>query len=424
MLKQVEIDKTWSFSDKTIKDTAYITHGYYTYPAKFIPQLAQRLILENTTEGDIIIDPFSGSGTTVLESIIHKRIGIGTDINEIATLIAKVKTTPINLVLAAEEMLKLQRKIGSILEDDYEITAQKALQKIPKVERIDFWYKPEAKKRLAILLVNILEINDIDVRDFFLVAFAQILKTCSIWMQKSVKPTRDLKKKDYDPFSTFFDKAKKMLRKHSEFNDLLNKEAKSNIDNFRIIKCQDARKLPCEDEKASLIVTSPPYVTSYEYADLHQLPLLWFGYLTELSEFRKKFMGSAYKEREEINLQSSIADDIVKKLGTNKKSREVKNYFADMLETWLEVKRVLKKGGRACIVIGNTQFNGVEILNAEVFQEQFENIGFKTHKIILREIPSKMLPSTREAGTGRFAKTTNTDKLAYPTEYILIMEKI
>lgn len=230
MLKQVEIDKTWSFSDKTIKDTAYITHGYYTYPAKFIPQLAQRLILENTTEGDIIIDPFSGSGTTVLESIIHKRIGIGTDINEIATLIAKVKTTPINLVLAAEEMLKLQRKIGSILEDDYEITAQKALQKIPKVERIDFWYKPEAKKRLAILLVNILEINDIDVRDFFLVAFAQILKTCSIWMQKSVKPTRDLKKKDYDPFSTFFDKAKKMLRKHSEFNDLLNKEAKSNID--------------------------------------------------------------------------------------------------------------------------------------------------------------------------------------------------
>ena len=59
------IDYTWSFSDKTIKDTSYITHAYYTYPAKFIPQLAKRLIEENSKEGDTILDPFMGSGTTV-----------------------------------------------------------------------------------------------------------------------------------------------------------------------------------------------------------------------------------------------------------------------------------------------------------------------------------------------------------------------
>jgi DNA modification methylase len=89
------------------------------------------------------------------------------------------------------------------------------------------------------------------------------------------------------------------------------------------------------------------------------------------------------------------------------------------------MKRVLKKGGRACIVIGNTEFNGVKILNAEVFQEQFENIGFRTYNIIHREIPSKMLPSTRDTKTGQFVKTTDKNlKLAYPTEYILIMEKL
>ena len=85
--------------------------------------------------------------------------------------------------------------------------------------------------------------------------------------------------------------------------------------------------------------------------------------------------------------------------------------------------RVLKPKGKACIVIGNTQFKGVDILNAEVFCEQMQNIGFKIHDIIHREIPSKMLPSTRDAKSGRFAKTQNTDKLVYPTEYILIMEK-
>ena len=100
---QIAVRPDWSFSDKTIKDTAYITHGIYTYPAKFVPQLASRLIQEHSRERDIIVDPFMGSGTTILEAIIHHRIGIGTDINEVALLVAKVKTTPIDFDLLDHE---------------------------------------------------------------------------------------------------------------------------------------------------------------------------------------------------------------------------------------------------------------------------------------------------------------------------------
>ncbi len=190
------------------------------------------------------------------------------------------------------------------------------------------------------------------------------------------------------------------------------------------VKCGDSRELPCPDGAASLIVTSPPYVTSYEYADLHQLPSLWLGFLDSLPEFRKKFIGSSYKKRSNIDLKSSTASSIISQL-KNKKKEEVFSYFAEMLETFIEIKRVLKQGGRACIVIGNTEFSKVKILNAEVFKEQFENIGFKTFKIIKREIPSKMLPSTRDPITGQFAKSTDKNlKLAYPTGYILIMEKL
>ena len=74
-LSELPIKDDWSFSEKTIKDTAYITHGYYTYPAKFIPQLAARIIRENSREGDIVIDPFMGSGTSVIEAIVNKRVG-------------------------------------------------------------------------------------------------------------------------------------------------------------------------------------------------------------------------------------------------------------------------------------------------------------------------------------------------------------
>lgn len=425
-LSEIPIDYSWSFSDKTIKDTSYITHGYYTYPAKFIPQLAARIIQENSKEGDIIIDPFMGSGTTVVESIVNNRIGIGTDINEIAYLLTKVKTTPINTSELLKEFSNLNFDLQNRLNGQYDYFLKKAEQILPKNERIDYWFLPQQKEKLSIIFARIFEIRNNDIRDFFLIAFAQILKSCSIWLQKSVKPTRDLQKNIYDPFTLFLNQSKKMLKKHSEFDKILNQNVKNNIDKFRIVKCDDSRNLPCKKDTAALIVTSPPYVTSYEYADLHQLPSLWFGYLSELSEFRKKFIGSAYKEdREKIDLKSSLAKEIVSQLGENKKGKEVKNYFADMLESFLEMKRVLKKGGRACIVIGNTEFNGAKILNAEVFQEQFENIGFKTYNIIHREIPSKMLPSTRDTKTGQFVKATDKNlKLAYPTEYILIMEKL
>ena len=421
----ISIDYSWSFSDQTIKDTSYITHGYYTYPAKFIPQLAARLMREYSSAGDIIVDPFMGSGTTVVEALVNNRIGIGTDINDIAYLLAKVKTTPLPIAQLQAEFQALELELLDRTSNHYQHFSQAALALIPQHERIDYWYLPQQKAKLAIILARILEIADAALRNFFLVAFAQILKSCSIWLQKSVKPTRDQHKKVQEPLLLFVKQARKMLKRHAAFNQLLREEMRNNIDNFRTISCADSRTVPCADAAAQMIITSPPYVTSYEYADLHQLPSLWFGYMEELAEFRKKFIGSAHTERAEIDLKSVLATDIIQRLDGSKKGREVSSYFADMLETFIEMRRMLRVGGKACIVIGNTQFQGVDILNAEVFQQQLEQLGFATHTIIHREIPSKMLPSVRDSSSGKFVKVTDKKaKLAYPTEYILVMEKL
>jgi len=174
---EIPIDYSWSFSDKSIKDTSYITHGYYTYPAKFIPQLAARLIQENSKEGDIVIDPFMGSGTTVVESIVNNRIGIGTDINEIAYLLAKVKTTPIKTSELLQEFSNLNLDLQNRLNGQYDYFLQKSKQILPKNERIDYWFLPQQKEKLSIIFARILEIQNNDIRDFFLIAFAQILKS-------------------------------------------------------------------------------------------------------------------------------------------------------------------------------------------------------------------------------------------------------
>ncbi len=95
-LDSVEIDPSWSFVECKPSQTRYITHGYHTYPAKFIPQLAARLITESSCENDIVCDPFMGSGTTIVEALVHGRRGVGVDINPVAHLIAQVKTTAID----------------------------------------------------------------------------------------------------------------------------------------------------------------------------------------------------------------------------------------------------------------------------------------------------------------------------------------
>lgn len=416
LLKNVRIDKSWSFVEKTRKETAYITHGYHRYPAKFIPQIVSRLAEKYTKVGDLVVDPFGGCGTTLVESKVMGRKSIGVDINPVAVLITKAKITPIEPAIISKEFKHLKDR----LVDYSENSTVKALEH----ERIDYWFKPEEKRKLSYIFTEISKLKDQNVRDFFYCGFSNILKNCSIWLQKSNKPTRDYNKVPSDPFKMFIKQINAMLRGNTRFYDLL--KHSNFLDVPCNVFCTDARTIPTKDNTVSLIVTSPPYVTSYEYADLHQLPALWFEYTNDLSDFRKRFIGTSYHNKKDLTLNSAIAEDIREKLLKihKKTAEEVSTYFSEMNQVFVEMKRILKKGGKTCIVIGNTSLKGVEIFNAEVFTEQLLNLGLKIADIIKREIPSKNLPSVRDEKTGKFASITDINKVsAYPTEYILVMEK-
>ncbi|MFC1613470.1 DNA methyltransferase [Patescibacteria group bacterium] len=302
--KRIKINQSWAFAEKTRKETSYLTHGYHRYPAKFIPQIVSRLVKKYTQEGDLIVDPFGGCGTTLVESKVMGRKSVGVDINPVAVLITKAKKTPIEPAELEKYFLKLKEKIDSFNKD--------TKVKVPEHERIDYWFKPEEKRKLAFIFIEISKIKDQDIRDFFYCGFSNILKNCSIWLQKSNKPTRDLAKKEADPFVVFHRQIKAMLRGNETFFNLLKEKKYLKI--FCDVYCADARKIPTKFNSVSLIVTSPPYVTSYEYADLHQLTALWFKYTKDLSDFRKRFIGTSYYSKKDLVLNSSIAENIRKKV--------------------------------------------------------------------------------------------------------------
>ena len=430
LFAQKIIDKEWSFANYKPSETSKWTHSYHRYPAKFIPQLVEKLLDEYIKNDTAFInDPFMGSGTTIVSALSNGFIASGTDINRIAHLITKVKSTPIEPELLTNKLNNFRKKI-SFLNSDNEsfLFAEKKVEPfIPNthLDRIKYWFKEENIIKLGQILRIIYQEENQDIQNFLLVAFSHILKNCSIWLQKSTKPTRDLKKKVADPYRIITRHLKKMQRGNNIYFNLIPSNVKNDTKKFLNIKISDAKHQPIENNSVDLIVTSSPYVTSYEYADLHQLSSIWLDLVDDLKEYKKEFIGTSYKGYNNKILTSDIAKKIVEKMSNKnrKKAKEIEAFFIDMQEVIQESFRILKINGRACYVIGNTSLRGVSILNAEVFAEIMINIGFKLDRIIKREIPSKILPQKRDAKTGRFAKSTEADNLAYPCEYILIGKK-
>ncbi len=420
-----EIDDDWSFVGYKPSDTGKWTHSYHRYAAKFIPQLVERLIDEYIfSEEAHINDPFMGCGTTIVTAVSRGLKTSGTDINKVASLITKAKSMPIKPDYLNRKLKQFFSSLGFLDASQKSLFDGRIEPLIPQkhIDRINYWFTEENKNELGKILRVIYNEEDETIKDFLLVAFSHILKNCSIWLQGSTKPTRDLKKKLIKPYDALRKHSKKMQRGNDAFYNVVPIEVRENLSKYLNIKIDDARKQPVSDDSVDLIVSSSPYVTSYEYADLHQLSTIWLNLANDLIEYKKEFIGTSYKKYENKKVRSKIAMDIVAQMfeKSKKMAREIEAFFIDMGEVFDESFRILKTGGRCCYVIGNTRLKGVDIINAEVFAESLQYSGFKLDRIIKREIPLKILPQKRDEKTGRFANNNNANSEAYPIEYIII----
>ena len=416
----------WSFRNVGRTETNAFTHSYHRYPAKFIPQIVQKLINEFAPDkNQIICDPFGGCGTTLIEAKLLGHKSIGFDINPIAKLITQAKLTaikPKTLENSKNKFLKYY--------------SEKSLNFSAHHPRINYWFDDQTIQELDQIYFAIRRIKNYKVRRFFLCAFSHNLKNCSRWLMKSIKPTIDKNKTIPSPIKLFLNHLDLMIEKNNQFFNILNKSGNIDIE-AKMYRRDSTKRLPLKNCSIDLIITSPPYVTSYEYADLHQLSLLWFGddpknfkkwhrFSNEFSNFRKNFIGTGSKQQESGNFNSKIAQEIVNKLSQikNPLAVDVANYFLDMKKVFSEMYRILKPEGKTCIIIGNTNLGGIDILNAQVAVEQMQSLGLKGVEFIKREIFNKLITPWRDSQTGKFTNPDNPDKKrVYQYEYIVVMEK-
>ena len=180
--------------------------------------------------------------------------------------------------------------------------------------------------------------------------------------------------------------------------------------------------------KADLIVTSPPYVTSYNYADIHQLSTLWLGYATDYRSLRRNMLGNRHGVRKP-------QPGMVRKLGdaawhTYRDMREadpshassIARYFVDLDKAVRRCWAILEESGMAVFVIGNTQYKGVKVENAAHLAASMERAGFEDVCAIPRKVSLKIMTPYRDA-RGRFTRDS-TQRQVYAEEFVLIGRKV
>lgn len=409
-LDSVPIDAFWNCSENDeIK-----MHRIHAFPAKF-PAFITNKALEFARSMELnpryIADVFCGCGTVALEAKRSNLNFWGCDINPVATMIAKAKSRGYQTWRLNEYFEKIVKSYKeSTIRSDWKIAN----------ERLKYWYERKQYDDLFRLKMSIEMTvpSDSPYRIFFLCAFSNVLKKSSRWLTKSIKPQIDPAKKTVKVLSAFKEQYKLMKLANEENNTDCTAMSEIVTGNF----LDDSLDLP----KVDMIITSPPYVTSYEYADIHQLSSLWLGYTNDYRDLRTGSIGSLYhfyNFNKELKRLNSTGSKIVFGLleSDKEKARSVAKYYLDMQKVAEKCYGMLNNGGIAFFVIGNTEYKGVRIDNAKHLIESLKNTGFNEILISKRKISKKILTPYRD-NKGRFTTDSKSRKV-YGEEFILIGRK-
>ena len=430
---------------KWAKRSDVLTHHMHKYPAKLIPCIPIFFLSSKIcSKNDIVMDPFAGSGTVLLESIVHpynKRNCVGIEINPLARLIAKVKTTPLD----HKRLQRMKDKLFLNLKRN-DITPI-----IPQYDNLNLWFSKNAQNKLGKLRACIDELGNDDYKDFFLVCFSSLIRKVSL-ADPNIPPPVVLKPDKYKEGSARHDEMKDFIERNktpkvkalfkqcvddnerrvkslSDIEDISKGKVKARIvwDDSRNpkigrlaakgnIEKKGARAF--KENSIGLIITSPPYITAQKYVRTTKLELLWLGLADSksLSELDKETIGSErVKVEEEIKPTNIKAiDNLCAKIEGISKERAimVNRYFNDMVLVMQNFYKILKKDRVMILIVGNNKVCGYEVNTHDMLAEIGESVGFRREMVIKDRIRSRGMITRRHKNGGLIED-----------EYIVVLRK-
>lgn len=404
-------------------DTSYATHNFHAFPAKFPPQLPHKFIDDLTRPGEVVLDPMMGSGTTILEACLMDRQAIGCDIDPLAELITRVKTTPLDTRAVVDTGNHVLREANLIAADSKPLLREQLDGRWDRKTKafVDYWFAQETQIELAALAFEIGQIADPAIRAFCELALSACIVTKSggVSLAFDLAHTRPHRAKVVRSASGEILIGAEYLDDCSPRTELLTKVLRSPLAEFQKrfhqnvrslyeirptltvpqLKRADAQQLPVADHCVDLIVTSPPYASNaIDYMRAHKFSLVWLGYsVDDLGGTRERCIGGESTTEfsfEQLPPHTQEIVNRVSKLDT-KKGRVLHRYYSEMTRVLREMYRVLKPDRAAILVVATSILRGQDSETHECLREIGETLGFEVPKIAIRSLDRnrRMMPA-------------------------------
>lgn len=363
------------------------THNFHPYAAKF-PAHAVRSLIEKYTEiSDKVLDPFCGSGTTLVECRLLGRNAVGIELNPVGKLISEAKSayyTKEDIESIVDVIAQLKKHCFTFKEW---ISSFSLTNILPNHPNKTYWFKPHVLKELyGIKRIIDQHSDNVKVHNLLMTAFSRIIVPVS--NQESETRYKAVSKNLPLGYTL-----RLYLKVINEYVEILKK---SNMDKsmcdvqIEVIEGDAREKIP-HLKKFDFVITSPPYINSYDYYLYHKHRIYWLGKNPRI--VRNLEMGGHH-----------TVDGQTYEEATNE-------YQKSLLKIFQNISSVLKPKKFFAILIGDGIVKGKKVKADELVNEIANLSGFE--HISTSSIPLKKV-------SRRFIKGTHNHKKLH---HVIILQK-
>ncbi|MDI6787162.1 MAG: DNA methyltransferase [Planctomycetota bacterium] len=369
---------------QTSRQLRYLTHLMHEYKGRYNPQLCKVLMnMSGIKKREIVLDPFVGSGTTLVECFLNGFSAIGLDINPISYLITRAKIDSFSLdIKILKHILQgfADNLTHSTLNDSNEIITGNIANELKlDLDYLKSWFPVNNLTKVFYILQEINKLKQDKVKNLFFTALSDILRRISYQdpdqLRIGRRPEKEVEKNVFEIYLQKLNFYFKILEIYQFVKPSgANQDIKYYLGDARFLK----RHLNLNENSIDLIVTSPPYATALPYIDTDRLSLFFLGY-TNREDYRKleklmignREITKKEKEQVEIDFLANYNElylpkeikSLIKKIhllntnanvGFRRKNMAalLYKYFKDMQLSMKEMTNVLKRGKYCFMVVG------------------------------------------------------------------------
>lgn len=377
-----------SFKDilPTVGEKDRYTHSLHPYPAKLIPHIPYYFINNSflIKSNDLVLDPFCGSGTVLVEAKIRNVQSTGIDLNPLSCLISRAKTRQYDF----HSLSKISK---SVLEDVYHVDQLDDVD----VKNLDFWYSKKNKNLLSKISSYIRRLPDSAERDLMLVSLSKTARMYSYADPRISVPVK-INPQKFKPSSKLYqyyssrlewiDNTDPITYFRNIFHDDIRKvkSLECHNDILPFVIHDDFLRTDVAPNSYNMILTSPPYNGAQKYTRSTFLNLGWTG-LCSTADLLKLNLETIGRESNFPNIPEIVFDipDIERALSVIKTISSDRwkvsySYMCDMFISLQKMNDILKTGGYLVLILGNSSVVGTNFLTADYTEMLANSMGLTT----------------------------------------------